>query len=71
MPGDRGMTENFYYGIKRIASRLGISESLARKLCKDGVILAQKTQKIGPKQVWWSSESNIIKTIQERFPEML
>ncbi len=63
--------EEFYYGLKKIAARLGLSENMTRKLCKDGVIIAHQAKTKGLKQTWYCNETEIIKTIREQFPERL
>lgn len=65
------MKEEFYYGVKKIAARLGIGEAKARKWCREGIIIAHQERGEGQKKTWWCSESDIIKTIRERFPAKL
>ena len=65
------MKEEFYYGISKIAARLNIGEAKARRWCREGIIIAKQETNEGKKKTWWTSETNIIKSIREVFPKKL
>lgn len=62
------MTEQMYFGLKKIANRLGLGEALTRRLCQKGIVIAHQSKTQGKKKVWYCNESEAIETIRERLP---
>lgn len=65
------MREELYYGINKIAARLNVGEAKARRWCREGIIISKQETVDGKKKTWWTSETNIVKSIRDVFPVKL
>ncbi len=57
------MRDELYYGLARIAKRLGVSKAIARSLIDRGIIRAKKSSKAG-NAPWFTTESRINEDIK-------
>lgn len=55
--------ETLYWGLQKIANRLGVSKNLARDWCNSGVIRAKRSKK--GNQCWYCTESSIAEDIKQ------
>jgi predicted site-specific integrase-resolvase len=55
--------ETLYWGLAKIANRLGVSKNLARAWCNSGVIRAKRSKK--GNQCWFTNESSIAEDIKQ------